>query len=544
MLSLECGVDTYTELGATALDACDGPAAVLIGGAVVNPSVAGIYVVTYDAADGGGNAAIQVIRTVNVLDNAAPVITLVGADPLTLECNGLIADPGATALDVCDGDLTGSIIATNDIVIGTPGAYEMRYNVTDGAGLSAVQVTRTVNVVDTQPPLLTLGVNWPFVTNVVSGFIEVPCGFALATNHPLDFLVVDACTGPILPPIRSDKLPGLPGVFGLPGQPGIYVYAWELGPGKIPLWTGIPGFSQPVVRRFDEIQLPPTGEYLLIYVVQDQTGNTYPPLDINGIPPIFDGAWNPIFQVADVLLPAIDFARLIRVNCGKSNPSAFNIATELDERFEVYDINDDGTLDESEIAAAYYVLQQIYPDLDQVTYNEIIDQLSSGTGMLNEVQVRAFVDAHDAPCDPDETPPSVLFKNITLELDEAGQASLFTSAALYGTAAITYLYDNCLGDGAENLSAFTITATQDAFTCDNVGDVEVTITVSDGIKTASGTVTVTVTEGAATCAGRCGCTGGCNKNLGVGDYRKMLADWLLIGVTLSCMFAYGAIRRH
>ncbi|MEY8849392.1 immunoglobulin-like domain-containing protein [Psychroserpens sp. XS_ASV72] len=59
--------DTYNEQGATATDNLDGDltSSIIIGGSV-NTSVAGTYSVTYNVSDSAGNAAAEVIRTVNV----------------------------------------------------------------------------------------------------------------------------------------------------------------------------------------------------------------------------------------------------------------------------------------------------------------------------------------------------------------------------------------------------------------------------------------------------------------------------------------------
>ena len=59
-------------------------------------------------SDAAGNAAVEVVRTVNVSDGDAPVITLLGDDPLTLLLGDVFTDPGATATDNADGDLTSS----------------------------------------------------------------------------------------------------------------------------------------------------------------------------------------------------------------------------------------------------------------------------------------------------------------------------------------------------------------------------------------------------------------------------------------------------
>ena len=67
--------------------------------------------VTYDVTDSSGNAAVQVTRTVNVVDTTVPVITLVGANPQTIEvgspvCGAWVRPPRITTT----GTLTGSIV--------------------------------------------------------------------------------------------------------------------------------------------------------------------------------------------------------------------------------------------------------------------------------------------------------------------------------------------------------------------------------------------------------------------------------------------------
>ena len=69
---LECAMDTYTELGAAASDACEGTVQVVIGGDIVLEDTTGAYNVTYDATDATGNAATQLTRTATVQDTIAP----------------------------------------------------------------------------------------------------------------------------------------------------------------------------------------------------------------------------------------------------------------------------------------------------------------------------------------------------------------------------------------------------------------------------------------------------------------------------------------
>ena len=147
--------DTYTEPGATADDGCLAIGAVTIGGDTVNPNVVGTYIVTYNVTDANNNDAIEVTRTVEVVDTTIPTITLNGDATMTLEACGTYSEPGATADDGCltIGAVTIGGDTVNPNVVGT---YIVTYNVTDANNNDAIQVTRTVEVVDTTIPTITL----------------------------------------------------------------------------------------------------------------------------------------------------------------------------------------------------------------------------------------------------------------------------------------------------------------------------------------------------------------------------------------------------
>ena len=76
--------------------------------------------------------------------NTAPTLTLISGD-FSLGKNLGFSDPGATALDAQDGDITDNIIVTGVVDTHTPGAYTLTYTITDSGGLSA-STTRTVTI--------------------------------------------------------------------------------------------------------------------------------------------------------------------------------------------------------------------------------------------------------------------------------------------------------------------------------------------------------------------------------------------------------------
>lgn len=149
IINLNIG-DSYNELGATATDNLDGDltSSIVITG-TVNTSSAGTYFVNYNVSDSSGNAAIQVTRTVNVqADTTPPVITLIGASTINLLVGDSYNELGATATDNIDGNLTSSIVITGVVNTGLAGTYTVNYNVSDNAGNTATQVTRTVIVTE------------------------------------------------------------------------------------------------------------------------------------------------------------------------------------------------------------------------------------------------------------------------------------------------------------------------------------------------------------------------------------------------------------
>ena len=149
---LECH-SVYLDPGATASDACQGTVPVTNDAAtVVNANEPGDYEVTYTATDASGNTATTT-RIVQVRDSQSPIVTIVGADPLTVQCGSVFNDPGATANDACDGIL--AVVASGNVNTNQVGSYTVTYTATDRAGKTGT-ATRTVNVVDTVAPQVTL----------------------------------------------------------------------------------------------------------------------------------------------------------------------------------------------------------------------------------------------------------------------------------------------------------------------------------------------------------------------------------------------------
>jgi hypothetical protein len=78
-------------------------------------------------------------------DTEAPVITILGENPVYVKQNDTYVDAGATAEDEVDGDVTGDIVTDNQVDTSNVGGYGVYYSVKDAAGNSA-NAKRTVYV--------------------------------------------------------------------------------------------------------------------------------------------------------------------------------------------------------------------------------------------------------------------------------------------------------------------------------------------------------------------------------------------------------------
>ena len=86
--------------------------------------------------------------TPQAVTNTPPTITILGDNPFTIDVNNPFIDPGATATDTKDGNITSSIIASSTVSTTTVGLYVVTYTVTDSDNLTAT-ATREVDIIAT-----------------------------------------------------------------------------------------------------------------------------------------------------------------------------------------------------------------------------------------------------------------------------------------------------------------------------------------------------------------------------------------------------------
>jgi hypothetical protein len=86
-------------------------------------------------------------------DTIAPVVTLKGSSPMTIDVGAAYTEPGATATDDVDGDISSKIAITGTVTNTAAGTYTRTYAVTDAAGNTGT-ASRVVNVVLTRASYL------------------------------------------------------------------------------------------------------------------------------------------------------------------------------------------------------------------------------------------------------------------------------------------------------------------------------------------------------------------------------------------------------
>lgn len=163
----------------SASDLVDGDvtSSVVSSGKDFNNAALGTYTITYNLVDSHGNGATTT-RTVNVIDTIKPIIYRIGLSPVTVEGGQTYTDLGATAVDRDGTDITTSIIAVNPVNVNAVGTYTVTYDVT-GAELGtttgtniADQAKRTVRVVDTTVPTITLIGSDPMIVKIGDAYVD------------------------------------------------------------------------------------------------------------------------------------------------------------------------------------------------------------------------------------------------------------------------------------------------------------------------------------------------------------------------------------
>lgn len=225
------------------------------------------------------------------LDDMRPVITMIGGDTV-IEKNTSYVDPGATATDNIEGNITPRMDTHINLDTAQAGIYFVTYNVTDLSGNIAIEVIRQVQVVDdlTKPTIVLNGAS-PLLWSVKvpfqdPGFVatDMPSGANIDNlvqvsdnvdvdmigDYTVTFTVQDAygneTTETRTVQVRDTTAPSLVGNATMPIQVGVSFvdpitatdnYDMNVQPMKVS------GFVNSMV----------IGEYTMTYSVEDASGN-------------------------------------------------------------------------------------------------------------------------------------------------------------------------------------------------------------------------------------------------------------------------------
>ena len=163
----------YEEEGFTATDNCDGDITHLVERMVTDTEI--IYTVT----DSSGNTT-EVRRSIRYDDPIAPELSLLGDAQITLTSGTPFTEPGYTATDNCDGDLTPLARVDGNVNVAVPGTYILTYTATDAYG-NTTTATRTVIVEQIKQPDIVV----PTGKVIYLTFDDGPCAY---TDRLLDIL--------------------------------------------------------------------------------------------------------------------------------------------------------------------------------------------------------------------------------------------------------------------------------------------------------------------------------------------------------------------
>ncbi len=136
--------EAYQEEGFTATDDYDGDITDRVQVTIEGDTV------TYTVSDSSGNTTTQT-REIVRSDLEVPVLTLKGDMEITINAGGKYSEPGFTATDNVDGDITAKVQVSGSVDVYHAGTYTITYTATDNAG-NVTTAERTVVVKAIQQP--------------------------------------------------------------------------------------------------------------------------------------------------------------------------------------------------------------------------------------------------------------------------------------------------------------------------------------------------------------------------------------------------------
>jgi hypothetical protein len=174
-------------------------AKVILGAGSVNAAAPGTYVLTYSATDAAGNVATPVTRSVIVSDVVAPMIALIGIDPVNLNVGDVFTDDGADVTDDVDAAsvILGTVLSPTLVFKGGyDNGYAYAFN--DAVLYSGKLYYRHSNPSNPgypPDPSVTANASWTMVTDIVDT--------SVAGTYVLTYAAADAAGNVAAPVTRS-----------------------------------------------------------------------------------------------------------------------------------------------------------------------------------------------------------------------------------------------------------------------------------------------------------------------------------------------------
>ena len=111
----------------------------------------GNYYIDYSLKIGG--KTLHVRRIVKIIDDIAPIIKLKGNQITEMSINKEYKEPGFTAQDEYDGELTDKVEIIGEVDTTNYGEYVITYKVTDNSN-NTTEVNRIVKIIDEEKPII------------------------------------------------------------------------------------------------------------------------------------------------------------------------------------------------------------------------------------------------------------------------------------------------------------------------------------------------------------------------------------------------------
>lgn len=135
-----CPNKEYKEEGYKAIDNYDGDITSKVQVITKN------NIITYKVEDSSGNKT-ELTRTITKEDKTSPTIILKGNQSQTIYIGESWKEPGYTAADNCDNDLTSKVVISGSVNTNKVGTYKINYTVKDSTS-NTFSIDRTVKVIN------------------------------------------------------------------------------------------------------------------------------------------------------------------------------------------------------------------------------------------------------------------------------------------------------------------------------------------------------------------------------------------------------------